>query len=282
MEHWFTGLEGKIFCLLIIGCLYGFRLRSFPVLSTQDKRMYGCTAAAILFSVLGGFVSNGAAAVLCFAMCGSASLVALYYGFRPSRIGRKLLCVLLGVLSFYLAKKGINAAAYLLVFVAVAGFVKQQDYQIKIDNLTKLYNRYGMDVELREQLRQYEQEHSDSFYLIACDLDNFKHINDTWGHLEGDRALILVASALSSVAKRFDSEVFRIGGDEFVIITDKSDEGLAEAVTDAVRNELDLIEFRDDFDIRMSIGYALYDGVTSIDDLLNSADKKLYEAKKRK
>lgn len=282
MEHLFTGLEGKFFCLLTIGCLYWFRLRSFPVLSTQDKRMYGCTVTAILFAVLGGFVKNDLFLNLCFAMCGSCSLLAIYYGWNSNNFFKKILCVLFGVLSFYCVKSGINAAIYLLVFVAVAGFIRKQDYQIKIDNLTRLYNRYGMDMELREQLRQYEQEQSDSFYLIACDLDNFKHINDTWGHPEGDRALILVASALSKVAKRFDSEVFRIGGDEFVIITDKSDEGLAEAVTQAVRDELDLIEFRDDFDIRMSIGYALYDGVTSIDDLLNNADKKLYEAKKRK
>jgi two-component system cell cycle response regulator len=160
-------------------------------------------------------------------------------------------------------------------------FAIEQNNKIKVDNLTKLYNRYGMDAELKEQLRQYEREHSDSFYIIACDLDNFKHINDTWGHPEGDRALILVATTLAKVCKRFSSNVFRIGGDEFVIITDTSEEGLALDITNAIKNELDNIDFRSDFDIGMSIGVALYDGITAIDELLNNADKKLYEAKKK-
>ena len=156
----------------------------------------------------------------------------------------------------------------------------EQHNKIRVDNLTKLYNRYGMEMELKEQLRQYEREHADSFYVIACDLDNFKHINDTWGHSEGDRALVLVAGALSRVGKKYNSDVFRIGGDEFIIITDTSEEGLANDVANEIKSEFDKIEFRDDFDIKISIGIALYDGVTAIDELLNSADKKLYEAKK--
>ena len=158
---------------------------------------------------------------------------------------------------------------------------EEQYQKMSVDNLTKLYNRYGMDAELKEQLKQYKREHTDSFYMIICDLDNFKHINDTWGHPEGDRALILVANALFKVGKMFDSDVFRIGGDEFVIITDKSPEGLDCEITAAVKKELDNIDFRDDFSIEMSIGVALYDGVTSIDDLLNNADKKMYEAKRK-
>ena len=154
----------------------------------------------------------------------------------------------------------------------------EQYNKIRIDNLTRLYNRYGMDVELKKQLHQYKKDKEDSFYLIACDLDNFTHINDTWGHLEGDRALKLVAGALGKVGKSFSAGVFRIGGDEFVIITDKSPKGLDSEIVKAVEAEMDKLEFRDDFDIKMSIGTALYNGITPIDELLNKADKKLYEA----
>ncbi len=133
---------------------------------------------------------------------------------------------------------------------------------------------------IKEQLREYAREKSDSFYIVSCDLDNFKHINDTWGHPEGDMALVLVSEALLKVSKMFDAEVFRIGGDEFVIIIDTSQEELALRVTEAVKKELDNINFRDDFEIKMSIGTAFYNGEDDINELLNNADKKLYEAKK--
>lgn len=82
------------------------------------------------------------------------------------------------------------------------------------------------------------------------------------------------------VSKEFNSEVFRIGGDEFVIITDKSDEGLADRITERIKEQLDKIDFRDDFRIKISMGVSLYDGKTHIKDLLENADKKMYERKK--
>jgi len=204
---------------------------------------------------------------------------------RRAAIGYRVLSVLSGVIMggvcAYSILKGQDVAAYVLTFAAVSLFAVEQNNKIRIDKLTKLYNRYGMDAELKKQLGQYEREHSDSFYIIACDLDNFKHINDSWGHPEGDRALVLIADALARVGKAFDSSVFRIGGDEFVIITDTSEQGLAQEITEAIKERLDGIDFRDDFDIKMSIGYALYDGAASIEELLESADKKLYEAKKK-
>ena len=68
---------------------------------------------------------------------------------------------------------------------------------------------------------------------------------------------------------------------EFIIITDKSEEGLAEEVTKAIKDEVDKIDFRDDFDIKISLGTTLYDGVTPISELLDNADKKMYEAKRK-
>ena len=113
-------------------------------------------------------------------------------------------------------------------------------------------------------------------------MDDFKTINDTWGHPEGDRALKLIANVLSDVAQRYDSEVFRIGGDEFVIITDTSEPGLADMLCVSLKEELDNIDFRDDYNIRMSMGVALYDGSCTIPELINGADRNLYEAKKHK
>lgn len=293
MNNFFVETESKIFCVLVIAFLYVFQTYNCQSRDKENKLLYLFSFIEILFSIIGNTVENAILRDFCFIVCGVSCFFALgcccEYAFRiagyKATILQKVLCVfvgaIVGILSFYSLKIGFDAINFLLIFIIIAMFAIEQNNKIKVDNLTKLYNRYGMDVELKEQLRQYEREHSDSFYIIACDLDNFKHINDTWGHPEGDRALVLIAGALARVGKMFNSGVFRIGGDEFVIITDTSEEGLASDVTNAIKTELDNIDFRDDFDIEMSIGVALYDGVTPIDELLNNADKKLYEAKKK-
>ncbi len=285
-------IEAKLFCLFIIAEVYFFQKKNFQKQCGRNGFVYLFSALGILGSIAGEFVTNIYAQIVFQAFCWCCyEIAALFwckYTFKmvkkiKSATKKSITAVVLAVfavLTFFALKYRLNTATYILVFAIITTFVYEQYNKIRMDNLTKLYNRYGMDVELREQLRQYEREHEDSFYIIVCDLDNFKHINDTWGHLEGDRALVLIADVLSRVAERFRSNVFRIGGDEFVIITDISEQGLAVDITNSIKNELDNIDFRDDFDIRMSIGVALYDGVTPVDELLNNADKKMYEAKK--
>lgn len=284
------GLEINLFCLFIIGELYFFQ----RTLQTQGKGynyVYLFAALGILSSLAGNiaadlYVKNISVVLgVCFDI--AAALLWCKYTLRinsraKSVIARCAVTLCISALAICSEYSGLNLHTCILLLAMIASFALDQYNKIRMDNLTKLYNRYGMDVELKEQLRQYEREHEDSFYIISCDLDNFKHINDTWGHIEGDRALVLIAQTLSKVAKKFRSNVFRIGGDEFVIITDKSEKGLADDITAALKVELDNIDFRDDFDIKMSIGVALYDGVTPVSELLNNADKKMYEAKKNK
>lgn len=284
-------MESKVFCLLLFIGLHFCRTQ----IQLRNKDAVCIYAAlGVLFSALRSLPLNTFADTLAILLSWMFLTAAAVFGCkavlrgksRLSPMGKNLICALVLIVFAALALMclafNLNTAAFILALAILVDLIVDLYNKLRMDNLTKLYNRYGMDAELREQLRQYARENEDSFYIIACDLDNFKHINDTWGHQEGDRALVLIAGVLSKVAKSFKSNVFRIGGDEFVIITDKSEDGLAEKIMEAVKNALDEIDFRDDFDIKMSLGYALYDGVTPIDVLLNSADKKLYEAKKRK
>ncbi len=274
MNDVLISLEAKLFILVLMAFLYVFKTR---ILSRTGKKFtYLFAFAGVLLSIAADAVPNNA--IIC-AICGISYALAVFFLLKWK--GKLLVSVIFGALSFFGLMQGINAPAYVVTLLVIISFAIEQYDKIRIDNLTKLYNRYGMDMELKEQLRQYKRENTDSFYIIACDLDKFKQINDTWGHLEGDRALVLVANALARVGKRFNSSVFRIGGDEFVIITDKSDKGLAQQITVAIEKELDSVHFRDDFNIEMSIGVALYDSKTSITELLNSADKRLYEAKRK-
>lgn len=292
MNSFFIEAEAKIFYLLIIGFLWLFQSKSGQEQPSKQKSVYLFSFAGIVLSFIKGIpgllcIQNVCDAILglCYAFvtyfwCRYAFEMKKYKEAMPIKIIPFLAAASFGILAYFSFRHNINSVTYISVFAIIVVFAVNQYNKIRIDNLTKLYNRYGMDEEIREQLLQYARKKGDSFYIIACDLDNFKHINDTWGHLEGDRALILISSALSKVCKMFDAEVFRIGGDEFVIITDTSEDGLAADITSAIKNELDNIDFRDDFDIKMSIGSALYDGKTDVKELLDKADKKLYEAKK--
>lgn len=296
MNSLLVGIEAKVYCLLIIAFLWVFQIK---IPHPQWKKLryvfflsFGEVVLSIIQDVAGAFleelyvhnVFNIISGLFCFVLF--CFLYVYFLGSRKSTltIYKRLLMLIgglvFGCLGYFSSKYRVGTAIYISTFAIIVVFAVSQYKKIKMDNLTKLYNRYGMDEEIRQQLRQYAHDKNNSFYIIACDLDNFKHINDTWGHSEGDRALVLIAAALSKVSKMFDAEVFRIGGDEFVIITDTSEEGLATEVMDAVKHELDNVDFRDDFDIKISMGVALYDGVTPIDDLLNNADKKLYQAKR--
>lgn len=175
----------------------------------------------------------------------------------------------------------LSLLSYSVLISILILFIYTGHQKLRVDNLTRLMNRYGMDDEISAQLEQYRKDKNDLFYVIVCDMDNFKHINDTWGHQEGDRALRLISDVLIRVSERYDAAAFRIGGDEFVIFVDVSEDTIPKEICSALKTELDDIDFRDDFDIRMSMGIAKYDGRISVAELLNSADMELYEAKRK-
>ena len=189
--------------------------------------------------------------------------------------------VIAGVLDTTILSGGLSLTPYSVFVSMLILFIDSQYNRILIDNLTKLPNRYGMDNTIYEQLEEYRKNKNDTFFVIVCDLDNFKHINDTWGHLEGDRALKLISGVLDRVVEQYDSSAFRFGGDEFVIIVDTSDSKLPEEICSKLKCELSGIDFRDDFDIRMSMGIAMYDGKSTVAEMINSADKQLYEVKRK-
>lgn len=190
--------------------------------------------------------------------------------------------VVIGFAQILFLKQGLSLMPYSVFIALFMLFISTQYQTIRIDNLTKLHNRYGMNDEIKKQLDQYKKDKTDLFYMIACDIDDFKHINDTWGHLEGDRALVLVSDVLAHISEEYNSVAFRIGGDEFVIIVDTSDSVLIKELCTKLEDALLKIDFRDDYDIKMSMGFAIYDGKTDIDELLNFADMQLYSVKRKK
>ncbi len=147
------------------------------------------------------------------------------------------------------------------------------------DELTGVSNYRGFC----EFIKMRENFKSNDMFLIFCDLDNFKKINDTCGHSVGDKVLKLTASILSDVFD-FYGNVFRYGGEEFAIIICNQDKrfvySLAEEFRKKIKNSDEISKITQGVFASISIGIShLSENVSNTNDLLRYADIALYEAK---
>ncbi|NWG31286.1 MAG: EAL domain-containing protein [Rhodocyclaceae bacterium] len=150
------------------------------------------------------------------------------------------------------------------------------------DALTGLPNRLLLNERIEFALGLAHREKI-GFALLFLDLDRFKQINDSLGHMFGDRVLVCVAERIKDCLRQVDTAA-RLGGDEFLILLHKTDARGAEIIARRILNSLSQPFVLDDFSFTLtcSIGIALYpdDGET-MDDLIKNADAAMYHVKER-
>ena len=151
-----------------------------------------------------------------------------------------------------------------------------------LDELTLISNRRGFQALAQHTLSVCNRKKMPAT-LLSFDLNDFKMINDTYGHAEGDRALVAFAEIMRHVFR--ESDVFaRVGGDEFVALTTDCDEAMVDTVLARFSQAVDAHnrEARRGYDIKYSVGHVAYspDAPRSIGDLLSGADDRMYEHKK--
>jgi diguanylate cyclase (GGDEF)-like protein/PAS domain S-box-containing protein len=150
------------------------------------------------------------------------------------------------------------------------------------DQLTGLGNRYQFNRRFDESLKLAARE-GNRLALIMLDLNKFKLINDSFGHLAGDAVLEKVATVLQDNCREIDV-VARLGGDEFAILLIHPEETqnvkvIIERIADEMKNPVTILDNK--VVIGASIGIAIYpDDATNKDNLIRKADLALYEAKK--
>ena len=171
------------------------------------------------------------------------------------------------------------SAILMLIF-----YIKSMDVQISVDPLTKLSNR-GQLMRYTLQTAHLFAEGSKTF-VIMVDVNDFKTINDTFGHAEGDRALVIIADALRKAAAAFSESAFicRYGGDEFVLIVHAADEEALRPLFDIIRSgiEYECKARQTPYILSVSLGSAEFRSeADSIQECMRRADIKLYEDKKR-
>ncbi|MFN8060557.1 MAG: GGDEF domain-containing protein [Vicinamibacterales bacterium] len=152
------------------------------------------------------------------------------------------------------------------------------------DDLTQLYNsRFLQGVLRREVKRAVRSERPLS--LLFLDFDNFKQVNDEWGHIVGSRALV----TFSQIARRSTREtdiIARFGGDEFAVVLPDTDAAGAAIVGERVRARVETARFpsgggRRDARLSISVGVAsLVKGAATAEALLRDADEAMYDAKR--
>jgi len=152
------------------------------------------------------------------------------------------------------------------------------------DELTGLYNRRGF-FSLAEKLLQLCKREKKGIFMLYTDLDGLKKINDTFGHKEGDMALIDIASILRNNYRESDI-IARIGGDEFVVVPIGTTEDSAKIATSRLQKSIEIhnAEINRSYKLSLSFGIAYYDpeNPCSIDELLVQGDKLMYEQKRHK
>jgi diguanylate cyclase (GGDEF)-like protein len=150
------------------------------------------------------------------------------------------------------------------------------------DDLTRLYNSRFMNLSLRRETKRAVRTGND-LSLLFIDLDGFKAVNDTYGHLSGSRALVEAAAVIRGCARETDV-VARFGGDEFAVILPETGRDGAIMVAERIRERIAAHSFltADQLDVRLtaSVGVAtLPDVAASAEELVQAADRAMYRVK---
>ncbi len=152
--------------------------------------------------------------------------------------------------------------------------------QSNIDPLTKLYNRKALEIDGRELLK-YSDERDLNIAALMIDADDFKRINDQFGHVAGDKVLILLAKLFKSSIREYD-RAYRYGGEEFLILFNRANKEeaakVAERILKAVRNNK-LIYKNQVIRITLSMGLTAHQKGDTLESLIERADAAVYQAK---
>jgi diguanylate cyclase (GGDEF)-like protein len=151
--------------------------------------------------------------------------------------------------------------------------------QALLDGLTGAQNRRAMNDIVREEMER-ARRHDRDLSLVMMDIDEFKVINDRLGHAEGDRVLEGLADLLRASLRASD-KIIRYGGDEFLLILPETSRQATELLMERLRSTLETRVTTELGPVHVSVGIASYQGDPETGDLVQLADKRMYEEKGR-
>ena len=147
----------------------------------------------------------------------------------------------------------------------------------EIDSLTKLYTRAALNEKL-SSIHQYSLLNQKNYSILLLDIDHFKNINDTYGHLVGDQVLNRIGPVLRSNIREVDIAA-RYGGEEFLIVLPDLDSENAKKIGERIQQSLKSTKFPIEHVLTVSAGIASNQETQDVMELLGLADERLYRAK---
>ena len=158
--------------------------------------------------------------------------------------------------------------------------VRTLEEETNIDPLTKAYNRRALERYLQKVCQKKTLKHE--LHLLILDIDDFKTINDKYGHIAGDKILIFTAHILRHMLRDGD-RVFRYGGEEFVVVLNRIETKQCINIAQRILKQIssnNLIYKGDTMKVTVSVGATRYSAGDTPETLIARADHALYEAKK--
>lgn len=158
--------------------------------------------------------------------------------------------------------------------------MEKLNYMAFRDGLTGLYNRRYVQDDLMGEIQDHDRKNVGSV-LIMGDVDDFKIVNDKYGHEAGDVALICVSNIMESICRRH--RVIRWGGEEFLIVLFSVTEEEAYEISERIRSEVEAFPFVDgdtSFNCTITLGLSVYDNSEDMKRNIERADKALYAGKR--
>jgi diguanylate cyclase (GGDEF)-like protein len=149
------------------------------------------------------------------------------------------------------------------------------------DGLTKLHNSRSFYSQIEVEVDRFNR-YKHPLSLLLLDIDHFKHYNDTYGHLEGDKVLVRISQIIRSCLRKLDT-AYRYGGEEFTVIlpetTCEEASNVAERIRIAVKAEKFDPDSKNDIVITISIGVTQYSPEEELSAFIQRADKAMYSSK---
>lgn len=203
----------------------------------------------------------------------------LYSLFPISVLGVILLVVQVFVPEF-LFSESVATLVSISIFFAVENPVGKIQDRAFVDMDTHTYNRNCYDFDLKKYQKKYDGNNSDNkIAFVMCDVNDLKYVNDTYGHLEGDKKIRTAAHVIIKYMKSA-SRIYRVGGDEFIAIYEGDNiKKVKEEVTqsrEGCRKAGENLESP----LRIAMGIAIMRDNETIEEVVVRADKKMYEDKK--
>ena len=200
-----------------------------------------------------------------------------YYAVKEQGYTRK------NFLDDYLSYLIVFSIIFVIMLISLVYALQRIKEYIEFDTLTRLLNRHNLEPIVRKVLRRAEEKH-EPFSLFLLDLDDFKILNDTYGHAFGDKVLQSVAKAITTNITEQDY-AFRWGGEEFLIIY-KGDKETSIKAAERIRKAVEQLKLTDtksnktEIRLTVTIGFAAYEDGQTYRGMFQIADDNLYKGKR--